>query len=491
MKKNLYNYIKSIRPLASVFSGLTVLAGFRISTGKITIDALYLMLSVMVIYFATVAQNDLRDRWHDAKKGKTFVLHHEKSYKHFTLILWILSILVTIFAYSLNIGYGFLLSAMILIGLIYSEIRLVPILPNLIVAITCGLPTLFPLFVSQKSLVSCWIFCIAIVTTMFAREILKDFDDQEIDPGYKWTLLQWVGQERSLFIIFCLMYTSSFLFLGINYLALPILVLWMPLRPSLKILGDVIDGEQPPENIAGIKTFMDFGLTILVVVLIFSIGIQRDPIWANKAFVYLLYGMFAYLLGSFPFSWIATWLKSDQGEKIDLRKVGSGNVGATNAARKLGFKWFIALVILDASKAAVPVLFGRFYLHNDLVGIVLGLVAVFGHCFPIYLRFQRGKGISSSLGMLAAGGLFIPLATFLLSWIIIYGISKKRVSIASIVATLSVPLTYYLYYGNLEVTWILSAVAILVLYRHTENIENILDNTEPSTNLMSLSRGNI
>ncbi len=185
----------------------------------------------------------------------------------------------------------------------------------------------------------------------------------------------------------------------------------------------------------------------------------------------------SYLLGSIPFGLlIGRWVAG-----IDIRKVGSGNVGATNVGRAIGKGWFVLVFLLDAAKGAGPVLvlapLAAGGGAGDLLRVACAFAAVLGHVFSVWLKFQGGKGVATTAGAISAiaplaGGLALAafLGVFLLS---------RYVSLASMAAAVAfVPLTYV---GDPspEVTAFAIAVAVLVLVRHRSNIARLRNGTEP------------
>ncbi len=183
----------------------------------------------------------------------------------------------------------------------------------------------------------------------------------------------------------------------------------------------------------------------------------------------------SYLIGSLPFG---LWLAMTRG--VDLRKVGSGNIGATNVWRICGPKLGLPAFILDVLKSYVPALLGGHYLGVDgfspSAAILVGLCAVMGHTFSPLLRFRGGKGVATALGVVLAttplaGGLTFAvwLTTFVLT---------RYVSLASIVAVITAPVTAYLL-GAPILAWGLYCVAAsLLVYKHRSNIDRLLKGTE-------------
>jgi acyl phosphate:glycerol-3-phosphate acyltransferase len=197
----------------------------------------------------------------------------------------------------------------------------------------------------------------------------------------------------------------------------------------------------------------------------------------------------SYLLGAVPFGLL---IASAHG--IDLRKVGSGNIGATNLSRALGKKWAYLCFVLDLAKGLLPTIAAGFLL-NDIQGatglwarLAVGCAAVAGHIFPVYLRFKGGKGVATSFGVaiglwpyytLCAGVVLLVWVIFLLIW--------RYVSLASLAASVAFPIVLVVAIAlipdwEMAKLWPLLTVAIfipvLVFIRHRENISRLLAGTE-------------
>jgi 4-hydroxybenzoate polyprenyltransferase len=198
-------YIKALRLPVCVLAGMLTLCGFQLAIGSIR-DAWLPALAVVVIASSTMAWNDYRDREHDRKKGKDFAFLNRWRFLAFGLGLWFASVVL-----SLAIGVfeswpmAYLALGITASGLVYSETRLVPFVPNALVALTAASPVLFP-FAAGHHDFRLLLFYLAVTLAIHAREIAKDFDDAEIDPDYKWTLLQVVGQRQSLVVIEALLF---------------------------------------------------------------------------------------------------------------------------------------------------------------------------------------------------------------------------------------------------------------------------------------------
>ncbi len=188
----------------------------------------------------------------------------------------------------------------------------------------------------------------------------------------------------------------------------------------------------------------------------------------------------AYVIGSVPTAYIfGRWLKG-----IDIRTQGSGNVGATNAFRVLGKGPGTAVLLIDIIKgivptAVVPEVLG---LEGTLIRVVLGIVAVCGHNWTIFLQFKGGKGIATGLGVLL--GLMIGIAGFrpvvwltLASWIIVFGLSGY-VSLASLVAVTILPVLMVLTQQPWELQGLGVLLSVFVWIRHRANLKRLLSHQE-------------
>lgn len=178
----------------------------------------------------------------------------------------------------------------------------------------------------------------------------------------------------------------------------------------------------------------------------------------------------SYVLGSIPFSLIITKAKG-----IDLRKVGSGNVGATNVLRT-GNKCLAALaLLLDSLKGFIAVYIAQQFFSNDDLYIHLSaILAVLGHMFPIWLKFKGGKGVATTLGMLIMLDVNIALI-FIFTWVTVFFVFRYS-SLASLSATTVIMVTSFFFQRNLFLT--LLVIGILVFLKHYKNITNLIKGGE-------------
>ncbi|MGL9717975.1 MAG: glycerol-3-phosphate 1-O-acyltransferase PlsY [Wolbachia sp.] len=178
----------------------------------------------------------------------------------------------------------------------------------------------------------------------------------------------------------------------------------------------------------------------------------------------------SYVLGSIPFSLIITKIKG-----IDLREVGSGNIGATNVART-GNKFLAALaLLLDSFKGFVAVYIAQQFFDNDDFYIYISaILAVLGHMFPVWLKFSGGKGVATTLGVLIALNIPTVLA-FVFVWLAMF-LTFRYSSLASLVATAAVVATSFFFQKDLFLALLI--VAILIFLKHYRNIANLLQGKE-------------
>lgn len=179
----------------------------------------------------------------------------------------------------------------------------------------------------------------------------------------------------------------------------------------------------------------------------------------------------SYLLGSVPFGLVITRL-SGLG---DIREIGSGNIGATNVLRTGRKDLALATLLLDAGKGAIAVLATIYILEMPALAAASGMAAFIGHCFPIFLKFNGGKGVATFFGTLFAVSWILGLvvgATWLLTALIF-----RMSSLAGLLAAIAAPITgFFMLADN---SWVfLAGMTTVIIIRHRENIERILAGTE-------------
>ena len=187
--------------------------------------------------------------------------------------------------------------------------------------------------------------------------------------------------------------------------------------------------------------------------------------------------LLGYLLGSIPSGFLAgKWCKG-----IDLRSIGSGSTGATNVLRNVGKGPALVVFLVDVAKGAAAVLLASALTQNnplnDWIQVLAGLAALAGHIWPIWLGFKGGKAVATGLGLFLGLAWPVGLACFGI-FMAVFSLSRI-VSLASVVAALSLPLLMAAGSGsNANLVVALVAMA-LVLWRHRSNIQRLINGTEP------------
>lgn len=178
-----------------------------------------------------------------------------------------------------------------------------------------------------------------------------------------------------------------------------------------------------------------------------------------------------YLLGSVPFGLIAGRLRG-----VDLREVGSKNIGATNALRSLGKGPALFTLLGDLLKGSLAVSLGLLFGLDPIFQGALGLSAVFGHVFPVFLRFKGGKGVATGFGVLM---IYMPTVAVitLLIWLLIAAVTRYS-SLAAVVCFGLLPLSSGIFDYSREKETVAIALSILIIFRHLGNIKRLLNETE-------------
>jgi len=202
-------------------------------------------------------------------------------------------------------------------------------------------------------------------------------------------------------------------------------------------------------------------------------------------FCFVSVGLIAYLVGSFPTGYIAGRLRG-----IDIRKVGSGNPGATNVTRVLGKRFGYSVFVIDFLKGLVPVLLARIIARRcqldsieiDVCVALAGIFSVIGHSYPVWLGFNGGKGVATSLGVIF-GISWIAALIMCAAWIVTFKITRY-VSVASIAAAIALPIAMItlLFLRELRspvLIYFSLFLAGIVVVRHRSNISRLLNGTEP------------
>jgi glycerol-3-phosphate acyltransferase PlsY len=199
---------------------------------------------------------------------------------------------------------------------------------------------------------------------------------------------------------------------------------------------------------------------------------------------YLISAATGYLLGSCP-----TGLLISKARGVDIRKEGSGNIGATNVLRILGKKWGYIVFALDALKGLLAVGAGEWVRYSSgahatqpgLIALVAGVACILGHTFPVWLHFRGGKGVATSAGVLL-GLMPIAVVSVFLVWLILFKLTRY-VSVASIGAAVALPVFVAIYLhlrwlGDIELFPFSVLIAAVVIWRHRTNLRRLFQGEE-------------
>ena len=182
----------------------------------------------------------------------------------------------------------------------------------------------------------------------------------------------------------------------------------------------------------------------------------------------------SYLSGSIPFGFVLTkfFLKKD------IRDIGSGNIGATNALRTGNKIVGYSTLFLDMIKAVIPVIFVKIYFIEYLY--IASLCVFIGHVFPIWLKFKGGKGVATYVGILCCINIYLGIS-FGIVWILTILIFKYS-SLSSLLAALSIPIINFFIFSD-DIIYFFIIMFVLIFYTHRENIKRLLNRSESKTKI--------
>lgn len=186
----------------------------------------------------------------------------------------------------------------------------------------------------------------------------------------------------------------------------------------------------------------------------------------------VIFIVLGYFFGSIPFGYIVARLKH-----IDIQKQGSGNIGATNVSRALGFKYALLVGLLDILKVVLPTIIAKIYLINDWYICLAILAPIFGHLFPVWLKFKGGKAVSGVFASMVVIIGWQYSLIFLLIWVVALKLIKIM-SLTNLIVIWAVPLLFWLYTHSIAYLS-LGLLYIPILYwSHRENIKRLKEGTE-------------
>ena len=184
--------------------------------------------------------------------------------------------------------------------------------------------------------------------------------------------------------------------------------------------------------------------------------------------------VFAYLLGSIPFGLVIYYLKTGK----DLRKIGSGNIGATNIYRAAGAKLGLLTLLCDGGKAAFASLVAL-WLFGENQAVVVSLAAIIGHNYSIFLRFSGGKGVASSFAVMLVLNWQVAIAGAVM-WLAMFGLFRTS-SVAALIGFATICLASLFLVKSLAIFMAISCLTGLIFIKHASNIKRIMQGVEPQT----------
>ena len=188
----------------------------------------------------------------------------------------------------------------------------------------------------------------------------------------------------------------------------------------------------------------------------------------------LIISIISYFIGSIPFGFILTKVFL----KKDIRKIGSGNIGATNALRAGNKIIGYATLFFDITKAVLPILFVKFYFSEFIY--ISSLCIFLGHVFPVWLKFKGGKGVATYVGILFALNVYLVLL-FVVAWLITFAFSRLS-SLSSLLASFTIPM-YLLILAEFNQIFFFITMFILIFFTHRENIKRLKNKEESKTKI--------
>lgn len=195
-----------------------------------------------------------------------------------------------------------------------------------------------------------------------------------------------------------------------------------------------------------------------------------------NTFYFIAVCLGAYLVGSIPFGFLIARARG-----IDIRQVGSGNIGSTNITRAMGFRWGVVVAALDALKAYLPALAARQLAPADWQMLVISLMPVIGHIFSFWMGFKGGKGVAATFGLLAFYFGLPLFALFMLIWFLTVK-WVKLMSLVNLAVGLLLPLAFWLKYGTTPYVLFGVVLCLIIWWSHRENIKRLLKGKELPTN---------
>lgn len=186
----------------------------------------------------------------------------------------------------------------------------------------------------------------------------------------------------------------------------------------------------------------------------------------------IIFALLSYLLGSVPTGYLL-YLVS---EKKDIRGFGSQSTGATNVLRLKGWRFALPVMVFDILKGFLPAFLALKLFDDPRLAILCGFLAVLGHCFPVFIKFKGGKGVATSVGVYAVLAIK-PLLVALVIFVAAIALTRF-VSLGSLLATLSFPVSAFLFHYDSGTMLLCLAVFLIILFRHWGNVLRLFRGTE-------------
>jgi len=197
----------------------------------------------------------------------------------------------------------------------------------------------------------------------------------------------------------------------------------------------------------------------------------------NQTLLLIISCIVAYLIGSIPFGFLVARLRG-----INIREVGSGNIGATNIARNLGWKLGAVVGVLDFFKSFVPALIANLLFVESGYVLLVSIMPIVGHIFPIWLNFRGGKGVASIFGLLGAYFGLPTFLGFLVAWVFVVK-QVRLMSLVNLVVALLIPVAFWLKYAHLAFILFGVLLGSIIWVTHRANIKRLLAGEENKINL--------
>lgn len=194
--------------------------------------------------------------------------------------------------------------------------------------------------------------------------------------------------------------------------------------------------------------------------------------YMEQPLLFLLFCVFAYLLGSIPVGFLVAKARG-----IDISTVGSGNIGATNIARNLGFKLGAVVGILDFFKSFIPIFLAHQVIDQQWQILVISILPVLGHIFPVWLNFKGGKGVSTIFGIIAGFFGMLPFLGFLLVWFLVVK-WVKLMSLVNLVVGVLLPIAFWFRFNDLMLASFGLLLGLIIWWTHRENLKRLLAGEE-------------